>query len=193
MASPTKLGHVVLKTYDVERMRTWYCLALDGRVVFEQLPEACFFTYDDEHHRLAFVRIPSEPVIGDWPGPGIVHISFTFGDFNALMTQIDRLDKAGHAPGFVINHGPTFACYYHDPDGHTVELQIDRMSLEDGLTFMGSATFANNPLGIRLDSNDLLKRWRGGESEESMLHYDETIAVDVPLLHQQMSEFVGLV
>ena len=51
---PTKLAHVVFQTNRMAEMRDWYCAVLGGHVIYEN-PHLCFVTYDDEHHRVAFV------------------------------------------------------------------------------------------------------------------------------------------
>lgn len=193
MTSPLKLAHCVLKTYDVERMRNWYCLALDARVVSEQLPHASFITYDEEHHRLAFALIPGEPSERVWKGPGLVHIAFTFADIRGLLNQYERLREAGSLPAFAINHGPTVSFYYNDPDGNAIELQIDRLNLEDGIKFMESPVFQKNNLGIPIDPEHLLKRMRAGASDEELLHYDASIPVDVPALGMKLMQVVHMV
>src|SRR5882672_11101954 len=76
MAAPIKLAHVVFRTGNLARMRDWYCSVLEARVVFENAFIA-FATYDDEHHRIAFVDLKAI----EQPAPnalGIEHIAFTY-------------------------------------------------------------------------------------------------------------------
>ncbi|HEX6080539.1 MAG TPA: VOC family protein, partial [Methylomirabilota bacterium] len=51
---PTKLAHVVFQTNRKQAMQDWYCAVLGGRVVYENA-QLGFMTYDDEHHRVAFI------------------------------------------------------------------------------------------------------------------------------------------
>src|SRR5678816_707006 len=61
---PTKLAHVVYQTNRMPEMRDWYATVLGGHVVYEN-PHLCFVTYDDEHHRVAFVDFgPLSPRAG---------------------------------------------------------------------------------------------------------------------------------
>ena len=61
---PTKLAHVVYQTNRMPEMREWYATVLGGHVVYEN-PHLCFVTYDDEHHRVAFVDFgPLSPRAG---------------------------------------------------------------------------------------------------------------------------------
>ena len=192
MVAPTKLAHVVLKTYDVERLRKWYCAVLDGKVTFEELPYVSFVTYDDEHHRLAFAMISGEPVEPQWTGPGLVHIAFTFENIRALLGQYEELRNKGITPGMAINHGPTVSFYYNDPDGNAVELQIDRLSLDEGHAFMASPSFKKNPNGVPIDGDKLVSLAREGADDAELLFYDEEAQFDIADVNRRLSELVHL-
>lgn len=105
-ARPVKLAHVVLRTTRLTEMAEWYKEVLGARVVFES-PMAIGVTFDEEHHRLAFIAVPF-----DAPAPevdavaaqnmvssdvdlnglgfrafsGLEHIAFTFGDLPQLLS-----------------------------------------------------------------------------------------------------------
>ena len=51
---PTKLAHLVYQTNRMAEMRDWYCAVLGARVIYED-KHLSFATYDDEHHRVAFL------------------------------------------------------------------------------------------------------------------------------------------
>ena len=57
VVSPTKLAHVVLRTNNLEKMLDFYCTFLGGHVV-HHADSLSFMTYDDEHHRIAFIQTP---------------------------------------------------------------------------------------------------------------------------------------
>ena len=99
---PTKLSHVVFQTNRKKAMQEWYCQVLEGHVAFEDAHLA-FMTYDDEHHRVAFVDFgplaprdrsadmavpPSDP-------PGLHHVAFTFGSMGDLLANYTRLAARG--------------------------------------------------------------------------------------------------
>lgn len=193
MPSPAKLAHVVLKTYDVERLRKWYCTLLDAHIVFEHLPFASFITYDDEHHRLAFAQIPGEERPTLRQGPGLVHIAFTFDGIRTLLTQYERLKPLGIEPGVTINHGPTVSFYYSDPDGNAIELQMDRLTLEDGKAFMETPTFRRNSTGIPIDADALVRRMHAGASDDELLFYDSDANVDVGELNRKIMTYVHMI
>lgn len=193
MTKPAKLAHVVLKTYDVERLRKWYCDVLDAHVVFEQLPYASFITYDEEHHRLAFAQIPGEVQLSTRKGPGLVHIAFTFSDIRALLEQYERLKQRGIEPGITINHGPTVSFYYSDPDGNAIELQMDRLNLEEGKRFMDTPAFRENSTGIPIDADALVRRMHEGADDAELLFYDTRAEVDVVALNQKIMSYVHMI
>ena len=62
VVSPVKLAHVVLRTNNFSTMNKFYKDFLGGRAAHEVPNVISFLTYDDEHHRVAIVAIPS---IGD--------------------------------------------------------------------------------------------------------------------------------
>jgi len=103
---PTKLAHVVYQTNRMAEMRDWYCAALGGRVIYEN-PNLCFVTYDDEHHRVAFVNFgplaPRDPaatelMIKATELPGLHHVAFTFGELGDLLETYERLKGLGVRP-----------------------------------------------------------------------------------------------
>ncbi len=55
---PKLFAHFVLRTKDLPRCKDWWMTLLGATVVHEN-PFLCFLTYDEEHHRLAIVQIPS--------------------------------------------------------------------------------------------------------------------------------------
>ena len=167
--SPAKLAHIVLRTPRYDEMIAWYIKVLDASLAFGT-PLISFITYDDEHHRVAFVNMPQ---IGDCDpmAAGLDHVAFTYGSLRELIATYERLKKDDLIPGWCINHGPTTSLYYKDPDGNQVEAQIDCMSVEDSIAFMASEAFSANPIGIDVDFDALIARRRGGEGVASLIDY----------------------
>lgn len=168
---PKKLAHVVFQTNQIARMRDWYCRALGAHVIFEN-EHLSFATYDDEHHRIAFIDLgPLAPrAVGQTelaPGaaepPGLHHTSWTFGTLAELLDTYVHLRDEGVRPFFCVNHGPTTSMYYRDPDGNRVELQIDNFeTAKEGQDWMLSPAFARNPIGVEFDPEEMLERSRAG-------------------------------
>ncbi|HYB43303.1 MAG TPA: VOC family protein [Candidatus Methylomirabilis sp.] len=168
---PTKLAHVVLQTNRMSEMRDWYCAVLEARVIYEN-ERLCFVTYDDEHHRIAFLnfgplapRDPQGTELGVRPAdpPGLHHIAFTYGGMGELLDTYTRLRERGIRPFFCVNHGPTTSMYFRDPDGNRIELQIDNFATaEEGQAWMKTPAFDQNPIGVEYDPDALVARFRAG-------------------------------
>ena len=169
MTSPSKLAHIVLQTNRIGEMQQWYCEVLEARVIHDASPAISFITYDEEHHRIAFLNpgplAEREPGLG---GPiaagreaGLHHVAFTFANLGELLENYQRLKAAGIAPYWCINHGPTTSMYYRDPDKNQVELQIDNFdTVEEGRRYMESPAFRKNPIGVEFDPEALCARDR---------------------------------
>ena len=177
MKTPTKLSHIVLQTNRTAALRDWYCQVLGASLVYEN-EFICFVSYDDEHHRLAFLNPGAlkarEPGQGqDFRASaeaGLHHMAFTFGSLADLVETYTRLKQAGIRPYWCINHGPTTSMYFRDPDNNQVELQIDNFErVVDGKAYMQSEAFAKNPIGVEFDPDELAARFRAGAKVEELV------------------------
>lgn len=167
---PTKLAHVVFQTNRVAEMRDWYCTVLGAEVIYED-DRLCFITYDDEHHRVAFINFgplaardaSADLVPNETERPGLHHTAFTFASMKELLETYVRIKERGVRPFFCVNHGPTTSMYVRDPDGNRVELQIDNFpTAEEGRAWMHSAAFAQNPVGVEFDPDELVRKFESG-------------------------------
>jgi catechol-2,3-dioxygenase len=166
---PTKLAHFVLRTPRFAESVAWWKTVL-GATPRHQNDFLAFLTYDDEHHRLAILSVPTLEE-NDRSAAGLEHVAFTYADLDSLLATYTRLKGHGIEPILPINHGMTVSLYYADPDGNQVELQVDVMDPETAETFMAGDVFAANPLGVPLDPDDLVARRAAGESVESLTTY----------------------
>lgn len=168
MATPVKLSHYVLQTNDIPALRDWYLAVLGGEVVHED-KQLCFLTYDDEHHRIAFLNFgpleaKSERAIG------LNHVAFCYESLADLLGTYERLKGRGIKPHWCVNHGPTTSLYYSDPDGNGVELEVENFAfLSMCKDYMRSKPFADNPRGIEYDPDELLRKLRAGVPEAELL------------------------
>lgn len=164
-----RLAHIVFQTNQVREMRDFYMTILEAKVVFEN-DSMCFITYDDEHHRLAFMNVPG----GSEPRPansvGLMHSAFTFRDLESLLENHQRLLSLGIEPVAPIQHGPTTSIYYRDPDRCLVELQIDNFhSAGEATAFMRSAEYSEDPLGPVFDPVRMREALAGGVPKAELL------------------------
>jgi hypothetical protein len=77
----------------------------------------------------------------------------------------------GIHPYWTINHGMTLSAYYRDPDGNQVETQVDSLTMEEADAFMAGPLFAANPIGIDVDFDELLARYRAGATFADVTNY----------------------
>lgn len=168
MTTPVKLSHYVLQTNDIPALRDWYLAVLGGEVVHED-KHLCFLTYDDEHHRIAFLDFgPLKPHERD--ARGLNHVAFTYASLGDLLGTYERLKGEGIVPHWCVNHGPTTSLYYSDPDGNGVELEVENFAfLSLCKDYMRSQPFAENTRGIEYDPDELLRRLRAGVPESELL------------------------
>lgn len=165
--SPAQLAHFVLRTSRFNELVHWYKTVLGAQAAFEN-ELLSFLSYDKEHHRVAILRVPD--LADQKEGvAGVHHCAFTYGSLGELMATYERLRNLDIKPVFVINHGPTTSLYYADPDGNQIELQADNYdTVEEATAFFYSPAFAENPIGVEFDPEDLLRRLRAGEPEAEL-------------------------
>jgi catechol-2,3-dioxygenase len=165
---PAYMAHVVLRTQDKARLVQWYGLVLGAQVVFENAL-ITFVTFDGEHHRLAFIE-NTEAVPAPAQSIGIVHFAYSYKNLDDLIQTYERLSAAGIRPNRVINHGTTTSLYYPDPDGNTVEMQVDNFSNRESLNaWYAAGHFTRNPIGIEFDIEALIARRRAGSEPQELL------------------------
>jgi 2,4-dichlorophenol 6-monooxygenase len=180
MTAPIAFSHVVLKSFDLERMRDWYLNVLDAHVVLGHPGVSCFMTYDREHHRLAIVQLPGPPP-KELPEPtaGLLHLAYTYASIRDLLSQYAKLKQKDITPVGAVNHGLTVSLYYVDPDGNRVELLIDRLStVQAALEMMETPRFKRNPAGYEIDPEALLSRMNAGATDEELIAFDPPAELD---------------
>jgi catechol-2,3-dioxygenase len=159
--APAKLAHFVRKTSRFPEMVEWYEKVLEAEIVYSNEMLA-FLTYDDEHHRVALVAIPG---LVDPPpnAAGTDHVAFAYASLDDLLHTYKRLEKDGVVPFWAINHGPTTSLYYKDPDGNSIEMQIDNFATpEETDAWIRSGVFEENPIGVIFDPDELVARHEAG-------------------------------
>ena len=183
--APVKFAHIVLKTNRYRRMLDWYKTVLEVIPVLEE-DNLCFMTYDEEHHRIAIVEIPMLLTVPKFL-TGIDHMAYTYESIGDLLFTYKRLKNEGITPYWTINHGPTISMYYHDPDGNSVELQVDSYdSPHEASAIFLTEDFKNNPLGEDFDPEDMARRYDAGESIEELRVFQvrtKRSALDLPAAH----------
>ena len=177
MSSPKKLSHIVLQTNRRREMIDWYCTVLGAEVLYEA-ERISFISYDDEHHRVAFIDpgplVDKEPQEGKTAKAGgevgLHHVAFTMGSLDDLADQYLQLKDKGIRPHRCVNHGVTTSMYYYDPDRNQVELLVDNFATAiEGQNYMRSRSATDkNPVGIDFDPEELVKKVQNGLSIEEL-------------------------
>jgi catechol-2,3-dioxygenase len=166
--APALFAHFVLRSANMQPMVDWYTTVLNMHVV-KRNDFICFLTYDDEHHRLAIVNIPDlhKPDQRSW---GLAHVAYTFRTVGELLSTYRRLKKAGIEPYRPIHHGPTLSMYYHDPDGNSVEMQVDCFKTkEETAAYFQTEGFTRNPIGVNFDPETLVAAYERGAPDSELL------------------------
>jgi catechol-2,3-dioxygenase len=170
--SPSKLAHVVLRTNNLQPMVKYYQTFLGAEVIHENEMLA-FLSYDDEHHRIAIIEVPGTQAKLR-SSCGLEHIAFTFGSLSELLLAYRQRKRNDISPLWPVNHGPTTSIYYEDPDGNQIETQVDNFKdAKEATKFMSSKQFAENPIGVDFDPEEMIRRLQQGETEETLQKRDD--------------------
>ena len=165
---PVKLAHYVIRAKKFREMLAWYRKVFHLKTSFEA-PVIAFLTYDEEHHRIAFLNTEHLPS-PDTMRTGIDHIAFTYGSIRDLLKNYERLAGEGIRPFWCINHGMSTSTYYADPDGNEIELQVDNFpSMDACKAWFASEAFAANPIGVQFDPDVLLAKMQAGATDSELL------------------------
>jgi len=164
ITAPT-LHHVNLKTSRLGEMIDWYGLVVGMRSTYA-FDGGAWLSNDSANHRLALL---STPLVCDDPDKlvhaGIHHTAFEYGTLDELLGTYVRLEAVGVVPHSVLDHGMTLSFYYLDPDGNSVELQVDHFGDWTRSTeFMHGERFAEDPIGTYVDPRQLVAAWQSGTS-----------------------------
>lgn len=171
--SPAKMSHYVLRTARRAEMHAWYANVLGAETMFAS-DRISFLTYDDEHHRIAFLSHDGLRD-ADMTAAGLDHVAFTYRSLAELIAAYERLKRQAIMPVWQVNHGPTTSLYYRDPDGNKVELQVDNFaSVADLNAWFATGVFDRNARGVDIDMDDLAARWRAGAPERELLYPRQT-------------------
>jgi len=131
----TRIGHVHLRTADIDRVRAFYVDVLGFDVVFEArgVPgwgttgDILFVSAGGYHHHLGFNTWKSA---GGPPTPdgvaGLHHVAINYPSKAALGDAVARLREVGWPLRQKTDHGTHLAVYISDPDGNDLELAWDR-------------------------------------------------------------------
>ena len=169
---PSKFVHVVYRTRRFEEMLTWYKIVFGAKVQYQN-PAIAFLTYDEEHHRFAFVNMDLIDPGGGGPDDrgviGVDHVAYTYSSLPDLFERYAELKVEGITPYWCIHHGITVSMYYGDPDGNQMEFQVDCFADSDDANAFMYRAFPINPIGVEYDPEEWLAELRSGTVVEGLL------------------------
>jgi catechol 2,3-dioxygenase-like lactoylglutathione lyase family enzyme len=165
--APVKFAHIVFRTAQKDVMVDWYRTVFEAELALAN-PFLTFLTFDDEHHRIAIVGMPNLKR-QDRETAAMEHCAFTYASLGDLLATYKRLRGKGITPYWCINHGPNLSFYYRDPDGNQVELQIDVFDSPQAVNaWFKTSDFAANPIGVKFDADELIRRFDAGEAQADL-------------------------
>ena len=126
MAAGVDIGHVHLKTADIQRVHDFYVGVL-GFDVIARMPQALFLSAGGYHHHLGFNTWESAG--GSPPAArttGLYHVAIRYPTRAALGDALRRLVDAKWQIDGATDHGTHEAIYLRDPDQNGLELEWDR-------------------------------------------------------------------
>ncbi len=160
------LHHFNLKTMRLEEMIEWYGIVVGMKANY-QFPGGAWLTNDEANHRIALLVSPQ---LSDDPDKlmhtGFHHSAFEYPSVEDLLDTYTRLKALGIEPHASLDHGLTTSFYYEDPDGNSVELQVDNFASwqESSEWIRTSPQFAANPIGMPIDPEQMLAARQAGAS-----------------------------
>jgi catechol 2,3-dioxygenase len=142
MIRPDRIGHVVIKVHDLERSRKFYTevMGLQLMNVSSEINMAFFASDGRDHHEIAVVEVGKDAPEGQAGEIGLSHIAFRLRDEAHLRAAFEDLKAHEVKVIATVNHGVSRSVYFHDPDGHLLEVYCDNSPEE-------IAKFSNAYLG----------------------------------------------
>ena len=131
----TRIGHVHLRTSDIDRIRDFYVGVLGFNIVFEarDVPgwgttgDVLFLAAGGYHHHLGFNTWKSKDGPPQPDGvAGLHHVCILYPTRAALGDLVRRLRAVDWPLRQVTDHGTHLAIYISDPDGNDLEFAWDR-------------------------------------------------------------------
>lgn len=147
------IGHVHLKTADIDRIHGFYVGILGFDVIMQIENEALFVSSGGYHHTLAFNTWESKG--GTPPAArttGLYHVAIKYPTRHSLGDVLRRLVEAHYPLMGMSDHGTHEALYLNDPDGNGLELCWDRPEKEWPIDDKGHLL----PVSKQLDIDGLL-------------------------------------
>jgi catechol 2,3-dioxygenase-like lactoylglutathione lyase family enzyme len=170
-----KLHHVGLTTANVGAMTDWYRKVLGMTINFRfSAPagarngpsfSATFVSNDEVHHRIVFFEMPGLTVDPDKARHARVqHVAFEYETLDDLLGTYARLKGLGILPLMAVDEGLQTGFYYTDPDGNSVELNVNNYGNEWTATEHMKSWPSDRPRRVFVDPEKILAARQDGAS-----------------------------
>lgn len=123
MPAIQEIGHAVLNVENLDRSRAFYCDILGMQEVTRASGfHGVFLSFGQRDHDIALFET------GERIAPhGVNHIAFRLGgDLDDFKSFHRKLVDAGVEIRGSVDHGVSYGIYFLDPDGHQLEVFIER-------------------------------------------------------------------
>lgn len=133
-----KIHHVAYRCKDAKETVDWYQKNLDMKLVLAIAEDQVPSTHEPDPYMhifldagggnvLAFFEVPNSPPMGwDANSPRwLQHIAFEVGSLQELNDAQTRLEGSGVEVLGITDHTIFKSIYFHDPDGHRLELAVN--------------------------------------------------------------------
>jgi catechol 2,3-dioxygenase len=127
MIRTDRIGHVVIKVRELERSRKFYSEVLGLQVMKDlpQIPGTFLASKGRDHHEIALFEIGAQASAPGANQIGLSHIAFRLQNEEELRAAYQELKARGIEISFTVDHGVSKSVYFHDPDGHELEVYCD--------------------------------------------------------------------
>lgn len=139
-----RIHHVAYRCNDAKETVTFYrdLLGMDFKLAIAedhvpstQEPDPYMHVFMDAGmgNVLAFFELPNSPEMGRDPNTPewVQHIAFEVDSMDELLATKERLETAGLEVLGPVDHGIFDSVYFHDPNGHRLELTVNKGTVED--------------------------------------------------------------
>ena len=175
-----RLQHLGLTTANLDAMLDWYRkvlgMTVNARVGAPGGPRngpsfsAAFVSNDEVHHRMVFFEFPGVAADPDKRHHARVqHIAFEYETLDELLGTYVRLKGLEITPVMAADEGSQTSFYYTDPDGNSIELNINNYRNDWTATeHMRTDPSSDRPRRVLVDPDKLIAARKAGASPWEM-------------------------
>ena len=123
--TPKYLGHVNIYVRNAEQAQKWYEDVL-GLHTYDFVPgRAAFMSANrEESHEVALMEVGKDALGLQQRQVGLNHMAWRMESLEDLKACYQRLQDKHVSIDHVSDHGISLGIYFHDPDGHRLQLMV---------------------------------------------------------------------